>query len=172
VCAPPEPLPADIRALLQILGRAAPSDYPRIVEALQRHGVPAVWVVVRGVLPDTDAPFERGCALLSGLWKREEWVVPIRRLIPAGDPGVRLAVAEAMVRIGKPSVVMGLVDLLADPVAAVRVAAVNAFAATAPPIEARRLQRLLTDPDEAVRAAASAGLERILQNPTEVRRNT
>jgi HEAT repeat protein len=157
----PDPLPVEGAALLRLLGQAAPNIRAPIIEAL-RVSEDALWsIATTNQHPGGEPATARGICRAAIALNRQQWIVPIRRRLPDPNSSVRLEVAEALGALGKgkASLVMGLVDLLIDPVAEVRVAGARALGQIGIPGGRGFLQKHVDHKDDAMRAAVKEALE-------------
>lgn len=157
----PEVLPDETLGLYRLLGAVAEEDREPVLAALE--GRSDLWDVAVGqAYPGYDVAIGRGICLAAVAFERSDWIVTIRRRLPDPNASVRQAVARALGVLGrgKPSLVMGLVDLLTDPVAEVRIAGARAMGDLEVPACAGFLRRHADDPDPQVAAAIAEAIAR------------
>ncbi|TVQ90075.1 MAG: HEAT repeat domain-containing protein [Deltaproteobacteria bacterium] len=156
----PQEWPEDPLELIRLLGRIKADHIDEVVAHLEPMGPSKMGFVVRKARPNGDRALNIGAARLGKAWARGDWVVPLRRLLPDDDPGVRIAVAECLAEIGGATVLTGLAQLLDAHQPEVRAAAVRALANLCGPAELSRWLKALgdeQDPD-VLHAVATAGV--------------
>ena len=157
----PEVMPDNTLALYRILGGVAEEDRERVLEALKPRD--DLWDTALGqAYPGYDPTTFRGVCLAAIAFERDDWIVTIRRRLPDPNASVRQAVARALGVLGrgKPSLVMGLVDLLKDPVPEVRIAGAEAMGDLEVSACRGFLERFAADDDEHVREAIATAIAR------------
>ena len=157
----PETLPDSTLELYRILGGVAEEHRETVLEALRPRK--NLWDTALGqAYPGYDPTTFRGVCLAAVAFERDDWIVTIRRRLPDPNASVRQAVARALGILGrgKPSLVMGLVDLLVDPVPEVRIAGAQAMGDLEVPACRGFLERHAQDDDEGVREAIAAAIAR------------
>lgn len=153
----PEKLPDEPRDLLALIGCVAEADRAAVLTRFTAMADRDLRATIRLARVDGPESVSVGACVVAQLLSRDDQVVPIRRLLPDRSPDVRLACANALAVIGKPSVIMGLRDLLTDPYPAVRCAGIAALHALLPADElARYTDAIAGDPDPTVQAALAA----------------
>ena len=157
----PEVLPDTTLGLYKVLGGVREEDRQVVLDALAPRG--DLWDTALGqARPGLDATTFRGVCVAAVAFGRSDWIVTLRRRLPDPSAAVRQAVAQALGILGKgkPSLVMGLVDLLQDPVPEVRIAGAQAMGDLEVPACRGFLQRHAADPDPEVKAAIEAAMAR------------
>ncbi|MFT5453619.1 MAG: hypothetical protein ACI9K2_000093 [Myxococcota bacterium] len=157
----PETLPDDTLQLYRLLGGVKEEEREPVLEALKSRN--DLWDTALGqAYPGYDPTTFRGVCIAATEFGRSDWIVTIRRRLPDPNASVRQAVARTLGVLGrgKPSLVMGLVDLLKDPVPEVRIAGVQAMGDLELSACKGFLERHRDDPDPEVRAAVAEAIAR------------
>ncbi|MFT5684885.1 MAG: HEAT repeat protein [Myxococcota bacterium] len=149
----PEVLPEEHRDLLSLIGSVSRADRGAVLVKIATLSDASLRAMIRMARVGGPAELGIGVCVVAQLLERDDQVVPIRRLLPDHNPDVRIACAEALAVIGKPSVIMGLRDLLTDPYPSVRCAGLRALNALLPAPElARYAYAIREDKDASVQA--------------------
>lgn len=159
----PHPLPETGADLLRLLGAVAPVERRDVSRQLLRIRPERLAEAVKGYAAGGDPTWGRGVGLAVELLRREDWEPIARSLLSDPEPGVRIAAAAGLSRVGGVVTLKTLQNLLKDEEPLVRVAAVRALARCA--ISAGRghiaryaLQPILSDPEPAVADAVELAL--------------
>ncbi len=151
-----------VNAMVSALAR---NDARRgVVEILTIMGRPIVPYLLKALAqppgPDTD---QARCGVISALGniRAAEAIEPLRQLLRQGPSAVvRGVIAEALGKIGDPSVIPDVVALLSDGDRSVRVSAVRALGEMKHPDAIHPLLKVLREhPDEFIRTHAAQALE-------------
>lgn len=121
----PASLPGETRAMLKLLGMVAPADRAALVEKIASADESARNSLLRGWRSGGDAALGRGIALAVGELELNTFAVQLRSLLRDPEPGVRAGAAEAVGRVGAPSLIPPLDALLHDDDVDVRLAAIR-----------------------------------------------
>ncbi|MEL6342300.1 MAG: HEAT repeat domain-containing protein [Myxococcota bacterium] len=141
----PDELPRDAQALAQLLGQVRDTDQMRITEAFAACGESEMRTALRAAQPNKGRDLNVGIAVAARRLGREDWGMPIRRLLLDEDPGVRIAAADTLGAIGKVAAIIPVRDLLSDTIPAVRYAGLRALDQLVNLDELQRYTYLLKD---------------------------
>jgi HEAT repeat protein len=117
--------------------------------------------LVAVALDANESTVRRGRAVyLLGIWRDDETVSVIGRVVDDLDEAGRMAAASALGRVGTPAAMAALERLVADSSPDVRRVAINGLGATPTPEGVATLRRIaVSDPSELNRARAAELLE-------------
>lgn len=159
----PHPMPDAGPDLMRVLAAVAPGERRDVSRLLLRLPPERLVEAVKGYAPGGDPTWGRGVGLAIELLRREDWEPIARSLLADPEPGVRIAGAAGLSRVGGVVTLKTLSNLLKDEEPIVRAAAVRALARCARAAGRGRiaryaLQPLLQDPEELVADAAEMAL--------------
>jgi hypothetical protein len=159
----PHPLPESGPDLLRVLAAVEPAERREVSRRLLRLRPELLGEAIKGYAPGGDPTWGRGVGLAIELLRREDWEPIARSLLADPEPGVRIAGAAGLARVGDVVTLKTLSNLLKDEEALVRVAAVRALARCARAtgrgkIARYALQPLLADPEEIVADAVELAM--------------
>jgi eukaryotic-like serine/threonine-protein kinase len=127
----PHPLPAGGPDLLRVLGAVAPAARRGVTRRLLQLSPEQLVSAVRAYAPGGDPAWGRGVGLAVELLRRDDWEPVARSLLSDPEPGVRVAAAAGLARVGDVVTLKTLSNLLGDDEPQVRIAAVRALATCA-----------------------------------------
>ena len=159
----PHPMPDAGPDLLRVMAAVAPADRREVSRLLLRMRPEHLTEAIKGYAPGGDPTWGRGVGLAVELLRREDWEPIARSLLADPEPGVRIAAAAGLARVGGIVTLKTLSNLLRDEEPSVRVAAVQALARCARTADRGKiaryaLQPLLHDPEPMVADAVEFAL--------------